>query len=247
MAVCKDPVKVLSLRPSLDNTLSHHGVTREQLAVPCSEPLSNNFASKVDRWELLAPHIGLGERDIVEIKEDCRSYQEQRLGSLRKWREKFGSGATVISLVEALFEMPRLDLVGELCKIYSNIHWQQEAAAQAADSTPKKVPVEYERLLTCKEQLISEISCDLLTLSAKFAEKDLIPPSLVVDHKPQDSEEKAAEIVECLLKKVHFFPEKYNQLMSILTECSWMSDLVELLSGGPGKLWCIIVKNNFCE
>ena len=34
--------------------------------------------SKVDRWKLLAPHIGLGERDI----EDCRSYQEQRLHGL---------------------------------------------------------------------------------------------------------------------------------------------------------------------
>ena len=238
MAVCKDPVQVLSLRPSLDDTLSHHGVTRKQLAVPCSEPLSNNFASKVDRWELLAPHIGLGERDIVDIKEDCRSYQEQRLGSLRKWREKFGSGATVISLVEALFKMRRLDLVGELCL---NMYQQQESAAQAADSTPKKVPVEYEQLLSCKEQMISEISCDLLNMSQKFGEKNLIPPSLVIEDEPQDSEEKATKIVESLFRKVRFFPEKYNQLMSILAECSWMSDLVKLLSGGPGKLWCIII------
>ena len=154
MAVCKDPVKVLSLMPSLDDTLSHHGVTREQLAVPCSELLSNNFANKVDRWELLATHIGLGKRDIVEIKEleDCRSYQEQRLGSLRKWREKFGTGATVISLVEALFKMNRSDLVGDLCKIYVSMHQQKEATAQAPDSRPSEVPEEYERLLSCKEQ-----------------------------------------------------------------------------------------------
>ena len=237
MAVCKDPVKVLSLRPSLDDTLSHHGVTREQLAVPCSEPLSNKFASKVDRWELLAPHIGLGERDIVEIKEDCRSYQEQRLGSLRKWRSKFGSGATVIFLAKALFEINRVDLVGELCIIYSSMHQQQEAAAQATDSTPKKVPVEYERLLSCKAQMIGEISCDLLAMSQKFAEINLIPPSLVVDSEPQDSEERATKIVECLLMKVRFSPDKYNLLMSVLSECSWMNDLVERLSEGPGKLW----------
>ena len=235
MAVCKDPVQVLSLRPSLDDTLSHYGVTRERLAVPCSEPLSNKFASKVDRWELLAPHIGLGERDIVEIKEDCRTYQEQRLGSLRKWRRKFGSGATVISLAEALFEMHRSDLVGELCKICFSMHQQEEAAAQAADSKPSKTPVEYERLLSCKEQMVSEITSDLITMSQKFMEMDLIPPSLVVNSEPQDSEDKATKIVESLLRKVHFFPEKYNQLVSILSECSWMSDLVELLSGGPGK------------
>ena len=229
-------VRVQSLMPTLDSTLSHYGVSWKQLAVPCSEPLSNSFASKLDRWELLAPHIGLGERDIVEIKEDCRTYQEQRLGSLRKWREKFGSGATVISLVEALFEMRRLDLVGELCIIYSSVHQQQEVAAKAADLTPKKVPVEYERLLSCKEQMISEFSCDLLTMSQKLVEKDLIPPSLAVDSEPQDTEEKATKIVESLLKKVRFFPEKYSQLVSIIAECSWMSDLVELLTRGPSKL-----------
>ena len=236
MSVYKDSVPVSVLRPSLDDTLSHHGVTREQLAVPCTEPLSNNIASKVDRWELLAPHIGLGERDIVEIKEDCRTYQEQRLGSLRKWRSKFGSGATVICLAEALFEMHRSDLVGELCKIYFSMHQQEEAAAQAADSKPIKAPVEYERLLSCKEQMVSEITSDLITMSQKFMEMDLIPPSLVVNSEPQDSEEKASKIVESLLRKVRFFPEKYNQLMSILSECSWMSDLAELLSGGPGKI-----------
>ena len=90
--------------------------------------------------------------------------------------------------------------------------------------------------------MISEITSDLITMSQKFAEKNFIPPSFVVDSEPQVSEEKATKIVESLLRKVCFFPGKYNLLMSVLAECSWMSDLVELLSGGCGKLRCMVVQ-----
>ena len=220
---------------TLQDTLEHYCVTREQLAVPCSEPLCNNFAAKVDRWELLAPNIGLSEGDIVEIKEDCKTYQEQRLGSLRKWRSKLGIKATVLSLAEALFEIKRSDLVGELCRVYLSIITQREIASQATDSKPTEVPVEYERLLGCKHKLISEISCDLQAMSRKLAEKDLIPPSLVVDCEAQDSQKKATEIVEVVLDKVRLVPAKYRLLMNVLSEPrTGMEQLLN--SGEPGEL-----------
>ena len=183
----------------------------------------------------LLAHIGLSERDNVEVKEDCRSYQEQRLGSLRKWRNKLGNGATIILLAEALFKISRADLVGELCKIYLSMRQLEE---EVSASEPSEAPPEYERLLNCKEQMISEISGDLQTVSRKLAENDLIPSSLClgVGSEPQEShEERVTKIVECLLRKVRFFPEKYYLLMSALSECSWMDDLVELLSGIHGE------------
>ena len=223
---------------SLEHTLSYYGLSKEQLSVPCSESLCNNCAAKLSRWELLAPHIGLNEGDIVEIREDCRTYQEQRLGSLRKWRSKFGNVATVLFLAEALFKIKRLDLVGELCRMYWTTQREQQEATDLA--CPQEVTVEYKRLLSCKEQMISEFSCDLQTLSRKLSEKNLIPPSLEARsnyYNTQDDIDKATEIVECLLKKVHSFPEKYNMLIGILSECSWMDDLVALLSNtSDGKI-----------
>ena len=211
---------MIACKIDVDDILKGSGLTREQLNVPCPAAECDVFAAKVDRWELLAPYIGLSERDSIDIKEDSKTYQEQRLASFRKWRNKFGSKATYMSLIEALDKISRLDLVTELCEI---------CLKQKSPESGLKNPVEYEALLSCKDQLISELSSDVQTISRKLLDKDLIPPSLL---KGQN----ACDIVECVLNKVKFFPEKYDSVISVLTECPWLNDLVKLLSETLGEL-----------
>ena len=179
----------------------------------------------MDRWELLAPYIGLGERDCTDIKKDNTVYQEQRLASLSRWRSKFGSRATVIALGEALYKIHRSDLVMELCKI----HCRQMAEREKADSSYQlTVSKEYTTLLGCKNQLIDIFSYDLVTVCSKLLKSDLIPHSLADECQ---SKQKAPEIVNWLLNKVKSCPESFTVLLKVLSECHWMSDMVKVLSG----------------
>ena len=217
----------VALSMSLEDVLEEFSLSREQLNLPCSLLLCNNLAAKLDRWELLAPHIGLSQCDIIDITEDSSSYQDQRLSCFRKWRNRYGSKATVISLVEALSKIKRYDLVGDLCKLYK----QEPETSADLFSSSDKVPAEYKCLLSYRDELLSEISCDLPTVSGKLLEKDLIPSSLtIVNPREIDDLQLASKIVDCLLKRVKFFPDKYYVLRDVLHECSWMNDLVKQLS-----------------
>ena len=220
----------VALSVSLEGVLESFSLSRKQLNLPCSLLLCNTLAAKLDRWELLAPHIGLSQCDIIDITEDSSSYQDQRLSCFRKWRNRYGSKATVISLAEALSKIKRYDLVGDLCKLYKR---EPETSADSFSSSDK-VPAEYECLLSYRDKLISEISCDLPTVSGKLLKKDLIPSSLTIVN-PREIDDLASKIVDCLLKRVKFFPDKYYVLQDVLHECSWMNDLVKQLSKVTGK------------
>ncbi len=105
----------------LDDTLKYHELSREELDVPCSVDHCRELAMKIERWELLLPHIGLDECYRIAIKEDhSSSYEEQRITSLSKWKGLYGRTATYLKLAEGLKKIGRLDLIDELCKIYKS-------------------------------------------------------------------------------------------------------------------------------
>ncbi len=104
----------------LDATLNYHELIREELDVPCSVDHCRELAMKIERWEPLLPHIGLGECDRIAIEKDYSSYEEQRIALLSKWKRLFGSRATYLKLAEGLEKIGHFNLVDELCKIYKS-------------------------------------------------------------------------------------------------------------------------------
>ena len=91
--------------------------------------------------------------------------------------------------------------------------------------------VEYVSLLSCKEQLISEISADPLAVSSRLVIEGLIPPSLLPAEplSSKEKEQKARELVQVVTNKVKNFPSKFNVFVSILGEFTWLQDLTQLV------------------
>lgn len=92
--------------------------------------------------------------------------------------------------------------------------------------------VEYISLLSCEEELVSEISADPLAVSSRLVIEGLIPPSLQPSE-PLSSKEKkkqkARELVQVVTNKVKTFPRKFNVFVSILGEFTWLQDLAQLV------------------
>ena len=73
---------------------------------------------QLDKWELLAPFIGLSEGDCIAIKEENDSRYELRpLAMMKKWKKLNGSKATYLMLALGLEEIQRFDLVEDLCRL----------------------------------------------------------------------------------------------------------------------------------
>ena len=91
--------------------------------------------------------------------------------------------------------------------------------------------VEYVSLLSCTEELISEISVDPLALSGRLVTKGLIPPSLPASAllSVEEKEAKARELVQQVTNKVKTFPKKFNVFIDSLREFIWLEDIAQLV------------------
>ena len=117
-----------NIKVELCDVLTEHGLTRDELNIPCHAEACNSIAMKLDRWELLASTLGLVEEDCTAIREDYNTnYAVQRSVSLNTWRRQLGSRATYLMLAEGLEKIKRLDLVGELCVLYKDTVDSQES------------------------------------------------------------------------------------------------------------------------
>ena len=120
----------MASRVELCDVLTEHGLTRNELNIPCPAKVCNSIAMKLDRWELLASSLGLAEEDCTAIREDHNTnYAVQRSESLNTWRRQFGSKATYLMLAEGLEKIKCLNLVGELCVFYKDTVASQDKTA----------------------------------------------------------------------------------------------------------------------
>ena len=125
-------LRSMASRVELD-VLTEHGLTRNELNIPCPAKVCNTIAMKLDRWELLASFLGLAEEDCTAIREDYNTnYAKQRSVSLNTWKQQFGSKATYLMLAEGLEKIKRLDLVGELCVLYKDTVASQDTDNRTA-------------------------------------------------------------------------------------------------------------------
>lgn len=68
-----------------------------------------DFASKLDRWEMLAKSLRVPNSEIETIKDEG-GVQLQRIKFLECWKQRCGSRATYRAMIEALLQINRTDL-----------------------------------------------------------------------------------------------------------------------------------------
>ncbi len=103
----------------MSEILEHCGVTESQIDRPCSNEdlaeIAGFFGSRPD----VAPHLGLDEKDLDELKLFVVNEMEKRLNTLQilKWKSKFGFKATYRWLVEALVKVNMADCAEHVCQL----------------------------------------------------------------------------------------------------------------------------------
>ena len=85
----------------------------DSLDEPCRDIHLRQLASCITDWKSIAPYLDLTEVDEEEIQEETR-LARQRIGMLRKWKQKFGRKATYRRLEKAFYDCERADLVDKL-------------------------------------------------------------------------------------------------------------------------------------
>ena len=68
-----------------------------------------DFASKLDKWEMLAKSLKIPNSEIESIKNEG-GMQLQRIKMLESWKQRCGSKATYRAMIEALLQINRTDL-----------------------------------------------------------------------------------------------------------------------------------------
>ena len=88
---------------TLEELLEYVGISRSQLAKPCSDEHLREIAKKVDNWEMIAPYLGLEVNRIEDLKEDYSKSGLRSYNAFMKWKEKAAFKATYLYLVEEVF------------------------------------------------------------------------------------------------------------------------------------------------
>ena len=91
--------------------------------------------------------------------------------------------------------------------------------------------IEHATMVQCADALSGGLSADLLKVSNKLFEVEMVPPKLVqtMQLPSRDDYDKATELVQQVTTVVENCPEKFNVFMGILAEFQWLSYLVEVV------------------
>ena len=92
------------------------GISVDLLDQRCSDEHLNGISLFLD-WQNIAPHLGLSERDIKDIKSDERTEPERRRKALLKWKMKYSYKATLKSLVMILLTVGNADNAESVCHL----------------------------------------------------------------------------------------------------------------------------------
>ena len=106
------PLAIMAERPSLEDLLKD--VPPEKLDQSCRDDHLCAIALSVTEWRSISPFLGLMKAEEENIEKDCGVNETQKIGMLRKWREKFGRKATYRKLVKVFWKLKRADLVEEV-------------------------------------------------------------------------------------------------------------------------------------
>ena len=105
----------------LDNLLAEKGLTKDELMKKVEAEHLRKIAPHLygEKWELLAPEIGLGDKDVSDIKEKHKDPEVRRKTFLKKWSEGKGSDATYLKLIEGLESCGNRNLTEEVLQLFT--------------------------------------------------------------------------------------------------------------------------------
>ena len=101
----------------LEEILSKHGLTKEELDKRCSNSVRYKIAIKVIKWKMLGHYFGIPEETLVAIQKENGSEEERRVALLNTWHTQEGDRATNRRLIHALYHRERRDLMNILCQL----------------------------------------------------------------------------------------------------------------------------------
>ena len=96
---------------------------------------------------------------------------------------------------------------------------------------------EHRAFVRCTPKLINAIAADPLTVTTNFVGGELIPFHILgsVQSLAKSNKEKAAEIAICIVNKVKDYPEKFEDILTLLRNCS-MQDVAKSIREEYRKL-----------
>ena len=87
-----------------------------------SEPQIEQIASKMEKWEGLATHLGINRQKRYEIQRDHREYGRQKVEMLYEWRRQNGSQATWKVLMQMSLKVGDRQFAEDIFDICSEFH-----------------------------------------------------------------------------------------------------------------------------
>ena len=93
--------------------LEERKLTIEDLQELCDNSVLRKLAKDLDNWQLVGYNLELTKSDIKAIQSDNTDEESRRIDMLYRWKEKQGSEATYLKLVEGFIDSERLDLVDQ--------------------------------------------------------------------------------------------------------------------------------------
>lgn len=90
----------------------------------CEEAVLPSLATFVHPWREVFGFL-LAPLDLDDVNAECRTEQEKRLSSLRKWKERRGTKATYAELINALLNNGNVDKAEDLCRHIQTISKEQ--------------------------------------------------------------------------------------------------------------------------
>ena len=101
--------------PTMNDILSHHGLTEEHLKKECPPEVRLRIAKELSEWNLVGRYLGISKQDLTAIGRQYDTEAQRKVAMLDTWHEREGSSATYLKLANALHEHGRKDLVELLC------------------------------------------------------------------------------------------------------------------------------------
>ena len=110
---------IMEPQPSLHDLL--RSVPASKLGEPCTDIHFADIANGMVTWELFAPYMSLSEAEEEEIKCNHRTYFQQKLASLRRWKTKYANKATYQHLIHIFWKAGSADLGFKVASMLKHI------------------------------------------------------------------------------------------------------------------------------
>ena len=116
------------------------GINLDILEQECSDSDLLALSDFCHPWELTARHLLLTDPQISDIDSECRTTEEKRLASLKKWKETKAFGATFRVFVDALIACKCVQKAREVCEYLRTKHVNNPAIVSQGSEVTFRSP-----------------------------------------------------------------------------------------------------------